>query len=173
MAEHISVNNARNLFREAKKLRGRNGTVTSNIDGVTGDEDIANVFAEKFKDIFNSVKSCDKVMHSLKIKIDYMLSKCDQNDANYCMLDVFDIVNLIGDLKAGKSDGNLGLFSDHIINGSQLLLKYITLLFNSMIIHGIAPSNMSKGTLIRPYQIILEVFVFRAFYVNYWTCVFC
>ena len=48
----------------------------------------------------------------------------------------------------GKSDGNLGLFSDHIINGTDKLYTYLTMLFNSMIIHGESPSQMLVGTMV-------------------------
>ena len=59
-----------------------------------------------------------------------------------------DIIDAVKDLASGKSDGNLGIYSDHIINGTKLLFKYLTLLFNAMFIHGYAPQNMCVGTLI-------------------------
>ena len=44
-------------------------------------------------------------------------------------------------LKSGKGDGDIGFRSDHInvpqINGSQRLFVILSLLFNSMLVHGI------------------------------------
>lgn len=45
-------------------------------------------------------------------------------------------------LKAGKDDGKYGLKSDHIIHGSFKLYVYLSLLFNSMIVHGFNPSDL-------------------------------
>ena len=39
-------------------------------------------------------------------------------------------------LKSGKGDGDIGFISDHIINGSQRLFNILSLLFNSMLVHG-------------------------------------
>ena len=39
----------------------------------------------------------------------------------------------------GKSHGNLELFSDHMMNGYNKLYTYRTMLFISMIIHGVSP----------------------------------
>ena len=51
-------------------------------------------------------------------------------------------------LANGKSNGNLGIFSEHIIRGSDLLYNYILLLFNAMLNHGYTPDLMCMGTII-------------------------
>ena len=51
-------------------------------------------------------------------------------------------------LKLGKSDGDEGLSSDHIINGPRLLYVLLTMVFNSMLIHGVSPESMLVGTMI-------------------------
>ena len=38
-------------------------------------------------------------------------------------------------LNKGKSDGNLGLNSNHLINGGNKLYVLVSLLFNAMIVH--------------------------------------
>ena len=48
----------------------------------------------------------------------------------------------------GKSDGEEGLSSDHIINGPRLLYVLLTMVFNSMLIHGVSPKSMLVGTMI-------------------------
>ena len=59
-----------------------------------------------------------------------------------------DVTDAVKSLSSGKSDGNLGIFSDHIINGTGLLFHYLRLLFNSMFIHGYTPESMCVGTII-------------------------
>ena len=53
----------------------------------------------------------------------------------------------ISKLKLGKKEEN-GLFSNHFIYGSDKLIVMITLLFNSMLVHGIAPDDLLLGTMI-------------------------
>ncbi len=45
-------------------------------------------------------------------------------------------------LKLGKSGGEEGLYSDHLINAPHRLLVIICQIFNAMIIHGICPNSM-------------------------------
>ena len=64
------------------------------------------------------------------------------------LLDDTDIEDALKDLSSGKSDGNIGIYSDHFLLGTKLLWKYLTLLFNSMLVHGFTPSQMLIGTII-------------------------
>ena len=45
----------------------------------------------------------------------------------------------------GKDDGDIGFKSDHIINGTHVLLL---LLFNTMISHGYTPTVLLKSTIV-------------------------
>ncbi len=51
-------------------------------------------------------------------------------------------------LKLGKSDGEEGLSSDHIINGLHLLTVLLTSVFNCMIVHGVSSDSMINDTMI-------------------------
>ncbi len=55
---------------------------------------------------------------------------------------VNDVIKAIDRLKLGKSGGEKGLNSDHIINGPHLLIFLLTDVFNCMLIYGICPDNM-------------------------------
>ena len=46
-------------------------------------------------------------------------------------------------LKNGKSGGEEGMCSDHVINGTNSLIVWLTCLFNCMLIHGVSPAIMS------------------------------
>ena len=50
-----------NIFKEIKRFRGKVNTVSSNIDGITGSQNIANVFAEKYQKLYNDVKNNDEL----------------------------------------------------------------------------------------------------------------
>ena len=58
-----------------------------------------------------------------------------------------EVKNAMLELKQGKKEEN-GLYSNHFINGTDRLFVLITLLFNCMLIHGIAPDELLLGTMI-------------------------
>ena len=59
-----------------------------------------------------------------------------------------DIIEGVQRQKLAKSDGEDGLNSDHIIHGLRMLYVLLTLVFNSMLVHGYSPDSMLVGTMI-------------------------
>ena len=49
-------------------------------------------------------------------------------------------------MEHGKKEEN-GIFSNHIIHGTEKLFKALTLLYNGMLIHGVSPSELLRGTM--------------------------
>ncbi len=68
--------------------------------------------------------------------------------ASKCSIKVqykYNVIKGIKHLKAGKSDGDEGLMSDHISNAPHHLSVLLTVAFNAMIIHGMSPESMLIG----------------------------
>ena len=63
-------------------------------------------------------------------------------------MDPSEMKNILKNIKSGKSDGNLGVYSDHILNGTDKLFHYISLLFNCMLVHGTSPEDMRVSTMV-------------------------
>ena len=145
MANAILDSNHRDLWREVKKIKGRNNTVSANVDGFTTDSDIAAVFSRKYDNLYNSVPYSTDELQQIMYKIDDRLSSPAQQSyrVEFC-----DVRKAIAKLKHGKSDGQEGLNSDHIINGTEKLFQYLTSIFNAMLVHGISPSSMLQGTMV-------------------------
>ena len=57
MAQSISENNSRDLWKEVHKVRDKSKVNSQCIDDVTGNENIAELFADKYKVLYNSVCS--------------------------------------------------------------------------------------------------------------------
>ena len=51
-------------------------------------------------------------------------------------------------MKRGKGDGYDGLTSDYLINGTETLFYYISVLFSCMLIHCCIPENFSMSTMV-------------------------
>ncbi len=45
-------------------------------------------------------------------------------------------------MKAGKSDGEEGLYADHIINAPHIVFIFLAQVYNAMIVHGMFPESM-------------------------------
>ena len=55
MANAISSNRERDLWKEVKKVSGKTNSLPNVMDNVIGDGNIADLFAEKYSDLYNSV----------------------------------------------------------------------------------------------------------------------
>ena len=63
-------------------------------------------------------------------------------------ISVEDVIEGVQRLKLGKSDGEEGLNSDHIIHGPRILYVLLTLVFHSMLVHGYSPDFVLVGTMV-------------------------
>lgn len=143
MAEAIADNRTRDLFKEAKKIKGRCKFNPSNIDGASGDDDISSLFCNKYSNLYNSVPYDDNEMQNISAEINCRLS----NSESY-VLSVNDVIKAVDKLKLGKSDGEEGLNSDHIVHGPHYLNVLLTIVFNCMLVHGVCPQSMINGTMV-------------------------
>ena len=76
-------------------------------------------------------------------------SKCCHNNCyNSHAINVSDVCEAIRKLKSGKSDGVVSNFSNYIIHGTSMSEIYLSLIFNSLVSHGVVSNNMLIGTII-------------------------
>ena len=147
MANAFTSSTKRNFWAEVKKLRGRSSSVPDVIDNVHGEHDIANLFKDKYRELYNSVSYDARQMSVLRSDIELLVSNHNGIDCNH-MVNVTDVIDGIHCLKSDKHDGNKGSFSNHLIHGNIKLQVYISLLFDSMLLHGFAPSDFLLSTLV-------------------------
>ena len=102
-------------------------------------------FAEKYDMLYNSVGYSINDLN--KLTIDINTGKDDKCGTHPSSINVLKVKDAISKLKLGKKEEN-GLFSNHFIYGSDKLIVMIALLFNSMLVHGIAPDDLLLGTMI-------------------------
>ena len=145
MAEAISNNNDRVLWDEVRKMSKTSNNLPNAMDGVTGTDEISSIFADKYDTLYNSVGYDMNEMNRLASDIESRIDNIDSNQIQN--ISVQNVKDGINKLKLGKKEEN-GLFSNHFIYGSDRLLVVISLLFNSMLIHGIAPDDLLLGTMI-------------------------
>ena len=142
MAEIISENRTRDLWSEVHRIMGRNKLLPSGVDGVVGDDEIAQLFYDQYNHLYNRVSYDVDKINSIGAEINRQIKEHVVYD-----ISVEDIIEGVQRLKLGKSDGEEGVNSDHIIHDLRILYVLLTLVFNSMLIHGYSPDSMLVGTM--------------------------
>ena len=133
------IKNKKNMWEEAKRMRGNSSKVPQIVDSIVGDSDISKVFSTKFNHIFTSVGYNIDELEEIKASVMKTIQEknldregnrlLDQN-VTQCntliegLLDDTDIEDALKDLSSGKSDGNIGIYSDHFLLGTKILWKY-------------------------------------------------
>ena len=114
------------------------------IDNAVGKVEIAELFADKYKYLYNSVPTTESVLYEINSTIKNHITNVDVNVA----ITPHIIETWYKEIETCKDDGNHGFKSDHIINGSKKLFLYLSLLFRTMIVHGYNPSDLLLSTII-------------------------
>ena len=150
MADDILNNRNRNFWSEVKKVKCNGSTLPNNVDACSGRVDIANLFKDKYEQLYNTVSYNENDMSELYNYIDERISCiCCKGECYHShVTTVNEVEKAISHLKQGKSDGDICYSTDHIINGTNLLNIYLSLLFSSMITHGVTPREILLSTVV-------------------------
>ena len=121
------------------------------MDDQTGIEEIAKIFGDKYEALYNSVSYRNHDMNKMYNEIEARIANgCPSNQmqSNHMhSITVKEVKEAAMLLKLGKKEEN-GLYSNHFKYGSERLFIILTLLFNSMLSHGIAPDELLLGAMI-------------------------
>ena len=148
MGEAVADNNDRLLWNEVKKISSTNNKLPTAMDGCTDTDEISNIFAGKYENLYNSVGYQSQDLERLTKDIEQRIqSGCPTNANHVHNISVKEVKDAVALLKSGKKEENC-LYSDHFKAGSHRLIVILTLLFNSMLTHGIAPDEFLLGTMI-------------------------
>ena len=150
LANNILNSNKSNFWQEVNKIKGTKSAISDNIDGVTGKEHIAELFANKFKNLYNSVSYNKYDMSCLQSKVDEQITAhcCSGTCYNNHVFSCIDVKDSISHLKKGKGDGHSENSSEHFIYGTNKLHVYLSLLMTSMFKHGMSPEGLTLSTII-------------------------
>lgn len=145
MAEAYTKDDSRNYWHEAKKIRNSKRIYPTSVNNCTKDIDIANVFADKYKKLFNEDQICNEIS---ELKYKFLYDAMDDSESyREASFSSHDVVRSVSKLKYDKIDGNNVLLSDHIMFGSDTLYWYISILFTMIVRHGYIPSALLESTL--------------------------
>lgn len=137
----------RNFFKEVKRLRGHDRNNCQIIDGLSDNSQIAEKFAQKYKELYSSNSSDPSELKSMMETLYSQIS--NTNSKAECTITMEHILKAIGRLKSDKQDGVFAMLaSEHFINATDDFYKHLCVLFSKCLIHGYMPSAMTLSTLI-------------------------
>ena len=118
------------------------------MDDVSGNESISELFTHKYNVLYNSVCSNTTQLNELlALNENDIITNCSNNNTSlinkhthHVSVDQFQ--------NASKSECTDQLFSDHFINGTLQFFTLISLLFTSMLSHGVAPTGLLLSTVV-------------------------
>ena len=150
MADALLSSGQRNLWTEVRKIRASQKKRLATVVDDHRDEDICSLFSEKYKCLYNSVSYDNDEMESLKRSVDGLIDARCANDNCYSphSINATDVERAARKLKAGKSDGDQRMYTDHLKKATPTFYHIIACLFNALVVHGIVPSDFETSTLI-------------------------
>jgi len=136
----------RDFWSEAKRIRRNKACFSNCVDSKSAPADIANIFANKYKELYSSVAYNVDDMADLKSLVADKVSNAGF-DAQ-CRVSYEEVVFAVCKLKAGKGDGDIGLSSDYFLHACNELHVHISLLFSSLLVHGVSPDRCNLSTVV-------------------------
>ena len=142
MAECIASNADRDFFKEIKRYESKVNTHVC-IDNIAKSCDIAERFACKYKELYNSVPSSNENM-------DYVytyVNQCSSTTDTDRIVTVNEVYEALKYIKANKSDGDEHFMSNHILLSCHEYLEKLSFLLTAVFTHGYQPFDILKGAI--------------------------
>jgi hypothetical protein len=141
----ILSNRSRDFWTEIRKIRNTRGSTPCIIDGITSEQDISALFANKCEDLYNSVSFnvCD-----IKLMEDNLADKISSSPSPDVFVKPREVWDAMHKLKRGKNDGCDSLSSEHFIFAGFELSVHISMLLTALFSHGYVPDELCLSTVI-------------------------
>jgi Reverse transcriptase (RNA-dependent DNA polymerase) len=144
-ASAIVENRNRDFWHEVKKVCGKSD-IQRTVDGQTQSDSIANIFANKYEELYMSDGYDEVEMDGLRRDIEDTVNEIGY-DSN-CIIKFANIINAVSKLKPGKHDGHFGLSSDHVSNACDELFIHTAMLMSALVMHGYVTDDLAFNTVL-------------------------
>ena len=145
MAEAISSGKHREFWKEIGHMQRSSKSVPTTVDNANNKHDIADLFFNKFKDLYNAKDHDTQAMECINMELTTRIRHCHNKLSH--IVSVNTIRRLTRKLKGNKIDGLYGLNSNSIIYGSQRLFVYLAIYFSALLSHGHTSEMLLLGTM--------------------------
>ena len=105
------------------------------IDGISGADNIAQMWRDHYSDIFNSVNQ----------SIDVVYNVDEFTDFGDVVVPSEEVERAVRELVVNKSCGIDGIYAEHMLYSSHVLFRLLGLCMSSFLVHGFLPIIKSKS----------------------------
>ena len=144
VSQALLTNKNSDFWKGIRKVKGNGDALPSVIDSMSKDKDMLDLFAKKYDQLYNSVSFYQNSMSILTEKMDELI---DETPNAYPHVSFDDVVRGISQTKRIKTDSKSVFYTDHFINSNLLLRVFLSMLFSSIIVHGVTPSDFNEATI--------------------------
>ena len=129
------------FWQSVKKINNSKATkYVSTVGGVSGEQNISDMWRNHFQQLYNSVECNDD--NRLVAK---RLLTANDDKVSVCLADVLDALNK---QKKGKSPGPDGLQSEAFMYGGLRLATHLCFLLNLFLVHSFVPDSFTRCTIV-------------------------
>ena len=150
MAEHLANNRARDLWEETRRVRHSGSGHPNVVDGAVGDENVCQIFFDKYQELYQSVPTEAGEIVDLQAMLLQGIGRSCSTGTCYCdhAISASQVKTAVLRLKARKADVDSRLSSDCYRAARDDLFVHLALFLTGSIYHAEASSVMSKSLLI-------------------------
>ncbi len=146
LAEAVVNGNGRDLWTEIKKMDGTQSTANT-MDGKSAPHEIAQLFSDKYKSIYNSVGYDEQQMNHIINTVTNLIVNQNEDDCTHCVT-VEEVSNAIKKMNINKHDGNHGVYTNHLKYAPKILHEHLSNVLSAMLTHGYTPYELCIATLV-------------------------
>jgi hypothetical protein len=122
IADSLLNNKSRDFWSQIKRIRSSKSGNSCTVDGQSEANNIAKLFAEKYRDLYTSVPYDVNEMRIIQEQVNNLL--VNESPWTDCTFNTCDVKSAVSHLKAHKNDGSTDLTSDHIIGAGDDCFTY-------------------------------------------------
>ena len=145
-----NIHDSTMFWSELNKISSVGKQISDTVGNAIGSKDIAQLFHDKYKALYNSIPTSDDELRLLRETLSANLSSANTSSLDLITPEL--IKRCILKLISGKGDGNKSFTSDHLINSGIRLHSVLALLFHSIIYYCHYPANLPKSTRISIHE---------------------
>ena len=138
LAKKLVGREPKEFWNKIKQMNSSRIPLPSCIDGISGVENIAEMWREHYSSLFNSVQLVNGVRYDYDLRSEY----------NDVLVTSQEVEKAIRELDCNKSCGVDCIYTEHLLYSSNLLYKLLGLCMTSFMVHGFLPDDMMAVALV-------------------------
>ncbi len=141
LASHMQCHDVNNFWKEVRKHGKSKSALSTCVDGVTGESDIADMWKTHYSNLLNSSSNTQR-----KGTVCDSFSTLCFNQGMYVSVD--EVIRLVKQIPLGKASGKDGLNAESLKYANILLSVLLSFCFSCMFKHSYIPSSMLDSVIV-------------------------